>query len=74
MTSKENTMQEKEPKNKENMINLGESDSKKLDESKHRSPSIKGNHAKEKEKTKIKNAILKKINNDVEIVEEKKTV
>ena len=74
MTSKENTMQEKEPKNKENMINLGESDSKKLDESKHRSPSINGNHAKEKEKTKIKNAILKKINNDVEIVEEKKTV
>ena len=74
MTSKENTIQEKEPKNKENMINLGESDSKKLDESKHRSPCIKGNHAKEKEKTKIKNAILKKINNDVEIVEEKKTV
>ena len=74
MTSKENILQEKEPKNKENVINLGDSNSKKLDESKRHSPSIKGVHTKEKEKTKIKNAILKKINNDVEIVEEKKAV
>ena len=74
MTSKENILQDKEPKNKENLINLGESDSKKLEETKHRSPSVKAMHAKEKEKSKIKNAILKKINNDVEIVEEKKAV
>ncbi len=74
MTSKENILQEKEPKNKENVINLGDSNSKKLYESKGHSPIIKGVHTKEKEKTKIKNAILKKINNDVEIVEEKKAV
>ena len=74
MTSKENILQDKEHKNKENLINLGESDSKKLEETKHRSPSAKAMHAKEKEKSKIKNAILKKINNDVEIVEEKKAV
>ena len=71
MTSKENILQEKDSKNKENLINLSESDSKKLDEGKHRSSS---SHQKEKEKTKIKNAILKKLNNDVEIIEEKKTV
>ena len=74
MTSKENILQEKDSKNKENLINLSESDSKKLDEGKHRSSSSKVGHQKEKEKTKIKNAILKKLNNDVEIIEEKKAV
>ena len=74
MTSKENILQEKDSKSKENLINLSESDSKKLDEGKHRSSSSKVGNPKEKEKTKIKNAILKKINNDVEIIEEKKTV
>ena len=74
MTSKENILQEKDSKSKENLINLSESDSKKLDEGKHLSSSSKVGNPKEKEKTKIKNAILKKLNNDVEIIEEKKTV
>ena len=74
MTSKEHNNKVKESKNKENVINLGDSDSKKEEESKHRSPSLKAIQNKEKEKSRIKNAILKKINNEVEIVEEKKTV
>ena len=77
MTSKEHvTIHNKEQKNKENMINLGDSDSKKVEEkeNKHRSPSLKAMQMKEKEKSRIKNAILKKINNEVEIVEETKNV
>ena len=77
MTSKEHaSTHNKESKNKENVINLGDSDSKKIEEKevKHRSPSLKAMQMKEKEKSKIKNAILKKISNDVEIVEETKNV
>ena len=76
MTSKEHvTIHNKEQKNKENMINLGDSDSKKVEEkeNKHRSPSLKAMQMKEKEKSRIKNAILNKINNEVEIVEENNT-
>ena len=73
MTSKEHTSQIKESKNKENIINLGDSDSKKSEDTKHKNPSIKAMQMKEKEKSKIKNAIFKKLNaNDVEIVEETK--
>ena len=74
MTSKEHNSKAKEPKNKENIINLVDSDSKKEEETKHRSPSLKAIQNKEKEKSRIKNAILKKLNNEGEIVEEKKTV
>ena len=74
MTSKEHVDHSKEPRNKENVINLGDSDSKKEEEIKYRSPSTKALHMKEKEKSKIKNAILKKLNNEIEIVEEIKNV
>ena len=61
MTSKEHTsIHNKEPKNKENVINLGDSDSKKIEENKHKSPSLKAMHIKEKEKSRTKNSILKK--------------
>ena len=75
MTSKEHTtIHNKEPKNKENVINLGDSDSKKVEENKHRSPSLKATQIKEKEKSRLKNSFLKKLNNEVEIVEEMKNV
>ena len=74
MTSKEHVSHNKEPKNKENVINLGDSDSKRLEDIKHRSPSKKAIQIIEKEKSRIKNAILKKLNSDIEIVEETKNV
>ena len=53
MTSKEHTSQIKESKNKENIINLGDSDSKKSEDTKHKNPSIKAMQMKEKKKYKI---------------------
>ena len=73
MTSKEHiSINNKESKNKENVINLADSDSKKIEDIKHRNSSMKNKQEKEKEKSRIKTSIIKKLNNEIEIVEETK--
>ena len=73
MSSKEHiSLHSKEPKNKENVINLADSDSKKIEDIKHRNSSMKNIQSKEKEKSRIKTSIMKKLNNEIEIVEETK--
>ena len=63
MNSSENDISQiKNPKTNENIINLCDSGSKKIEEGSQRTPSLKAFQLKEKEKTRIKNAILKKIN------------
>ena len=54
------------------MINLADSDSKKFEDIKHRNSSMKNKQEKEKEKSRIKTSIIKKLNNEIEIVEETK--
>ena len=73
MTSKEHiSINNKESNNKENVINLADSDSKKIEDIKHRNSSMKNKQEKEKEKSRIKTSIIKKLNNEIEIVEETK--
>ena len=57
-SSEHNISQSKNQKTNENIINLGDSGSKKIEEGSQRTPSLKALQLKEKEKTRIKNAIL----------------
>ena len=63
-SSENNISQIKNPKTNENIINLGDSGSKKIEEGSQRTPSLKALQLKEKEKTRIKNVKVKDVIDD----------